>query len=107
MDGWTDYLPITSLPPLEPFEHYDHGKDADPTLSDLFPKDRDVKVEDLTPAIGAEVHGVQLSQLTNAGKDQLALFVAQKKVVGKYCPYFPAKLSPLEHLLTESPASLP
>jgi sulfonate dioxygenase len=35
----------------------------------------------LTANIGAEVHGVQLSKLTDAGKDELALFVAQKKVV--------------------------
>ena len=29
--------------------------------------------------------GVQLSKLTKAGKDELALFVAQKKVVGEFC----------------------
>ena len=32
--------------------------------------------------MGAEVEGVQLSQLSDKGKDELALFVAQKKVVG-------------------------
>jgi sulfonate dioxygenase len=74
------------MPPLEPFEHYDHGKDADPALPDLFPKDSGVKVEEITPTIGAEVHGVQLSQLSNAGKDQLALFVAKRKLVGEYLP---------------------
>ena len=36
---------------------------------------------DLTPTIGTEVRGVQLSSLTNAGKDQLARFVAERKVV--------------------------
>ena len=39
------------------------------------------KVEDITSSIGAEVFGVQLSQLDDKGKDELALFVAQKKVV--------------------------
>jgi sulfonate dioxygenase len=39
-------------------------------------------VDNLTPTIGSEVHGVQLSQLTKEGKDQLALYVAQRKVVG-------------------------
>jgi sulfonate dioxygenase len=39
-------------------------------------------VQDLTANIGAEVTGVQLSSLTKEGKDELALFVAQKKVVG-------------------------
>jgi alpha-ketoglutarate-dependent taurine dioxygenase len=35
----------------------------------------------LTPTIGSEVHGVQLSKLSEKGKDQLALLVAQRKVV--------------------------
>jgi len=35
----------------------------------------------MTGNIGAEVHGVQLSKLSQAGKDQLALFVAQKRIV--------------------------
>ena len=35
----------------------------------------------MTGNIGAEVKGVQLSKLSSEGKDQLALFVAQKKVV--------------------------
>jgi sulfonate dioxygenase len=38
-------------------------------------------VNDITANIGAEITGVQLSKLDKAGKDQLALFVAQKKVV--------------------------
>lgn len=38
-------------------------------------------VENITSSIGAEVKGVQLSQLSDKGKDELALFVAQKKVV--------------------------
>lgn len=38
-------------------------------------------VTDLTPTIGTEVEGIQLSSLNAAGKDQLALFVAQRRVV--------------------------
>ena len=68
-------------PPLTPFEHYEHGKDADPSLKDLLPAGK-AQVTEITPYIGSEVRGVQLSQLTDAGKDQLALFVAQRKVVG-------------------------
>lgn len=64
---------------MEPFEHYEHGKDADPSFKSLF-KDGS-QVENLTASIGAEVTGVQLSQLDNKGKDELALFVAQRKVV--------------------------
>lgn len=68
---------------MRPYEHYDHGKDADKSLPDIVGKDG-VQVIDITASIGAEVKGLQLSQLTDAGKDQLALFVAQKKVVGMY-----------------------
>ncbi|KAJ4983794.1 alpha-ketoglutarate-dependent sulfonate dioxygenase [Stagonosporopsis vannaccii] len=79
---YPNYLPVWDFekkyPPLEPFEHYEHGKDADPAFGNLL---KDAKVADLTANIGAEVHGVQLSKLTDAGKDELALFVAQKKVV--------------------------
>ncbi|KAI9045633.1 TauD/TfdA dioxygenase family protein [Aspergillus affinis] len=79
------YLPVwdnetEKYAPLTPFEHYDHGKDADPTFPDLFPQGK-AELDHLTPTIGTEVKGVQLSQLSKEGKDQLALFVAQRKVV--------------------------
>lgn len=64
---------------MEPFQHKEHGKDADQSFPNLL--EDGAKVADLTANIGAEVHGVQLSKLTDAGKDELALFVAQKKVV--------------------------
>jgi sulfonate dioxygenase len=38
-------------------------------------------VDQITGNTGAEVRGIQLSQLTDAGKDELALFVAKHKVV--------------------------
>ncbi|KAF4552772.1 Alpha-ketoglutarate-dependent sulfonate dioxygenase-like protein 1 [Elsinoe fawcettii] len=75
------YLPVwepTVYPPLELFEHYEHGKDADASFPNLL---KGAKVDDLCANIGAEVKGVQLSKLSTAGKDELALFVAQKKVV--------------------------
>jgi sulfonate dioxygenase len=64
---------------LEPFEHYEHGKDADTSYPDLLPEG--TRITDLTPTTGTEVRGVQLSSLSNAGKDQLARFVAERKVV--------------------------
>jgi sulfonate dioxygenase len=73
---------LNRYPPLTLFEHYDHGKDADPTFPDLLPKDT-AETDDITPFIGTEVKGVQLSKLSQAGKDQLARFVAQRRVVGK------------------------
>ncbi|KAK3903286.1 putative alpha-ketoglutarate-dependent sulfonate dioxygenase [Staphylotrichum tortipilum] len=66
--------------PLEPFEHTEHGKDADLSFPNLLPQGV-ASVVDLTPTIGTEVRGVQLSTLSNAGKNELARFVAQRKVV--------------------------
>ncbi|KAI7776770.1 hypothetical protein LA080_004488 [Diaporthe eres] len=80
---YANYLPTwdpsQKYPPLTPFDHYEHGQDADTSFKDLLPAES--KVVDLTPTIGSEVRGVQLSQLSNAGKDQLARFVAERKVV--------------------------
>lgn len=79
---YKNYLPTwgtNQYPPLEPFEHRDHGLDADPTYPELLASG--VTTNDLTPTIGTEVKGVQISKLSNAGKDQLARFVAERKVV--------------------------
>lgn len=65
---------------MQPFKHYEHGKDADTSFKNLFAGD--AKVTDLTASTGSEVDGVQLSGLTEKGKDELALFVAKRKVVG-------------------------
>ncbi|KAK4188453.1 hypothetical protein QBC35DRAFT_195743 [Podospora australis] len=77
------YLPTWNreekFAPLQPFEHYEHGKDADTTFPNLLPQG--VEVTNLTPTIGTEVKGIQLSTLSNAGKDELARFVAERKVV--------------------------
>lgn len=40
-----------------------------------------VEVKHLTPYIGTELQGIQLSQLTDAQKDDLALLVAERGVV--------------------------
>ncbi|KAL1901220.1 hypothetical protein Cpir12675_000586 [Ceratocystis pirilliformis] len=71
--------PNQKYPPLTPFEHYEHGKDADPTYPELLGPL--VKVNHLTPFTGSEVSGIQLSSLGPAGRDQLARFVAERKVV--------------------------
>jgi sulfonate dioxygenase len=75
------YLPYwddVKYPPLEPFEHIEHGLQANSSFSNLL---SGAQVKELTGNIGAEVTGVQLSKLSNAGKDELARFVAEKKVV--------------------------
>ena len=71
--------PDQKYPPLEPFTHHEHGIDADKSFPDLL--GANVQKNDLTPTIGSVISGVQLSSLTAAGKDQLALLVAQRKVV--------------------------
>ena len=73
----------TRYPALEPFVHDEPGLRADPSFPNLLPAASKGAwtVADLTPTIGAVVTGVQLSKLTPAGKDELALLVAQKKVV--------------------------
>lgn len=79
--AYPHYLPYwddVKHPPLEPFNAIEHGKDADPTFRNLL---AGAQIHDLTGNIGAEVKGVQLSKLSNAGKDELALLVARKKVV--------------------------
>lgn len=79
--AYPNYLPYwddVTYPPYEEFEHTEHGKDADPSFPNLL---ANATVKDLTGNIGAEVTGVQLSKLTNAGKDELARFVAERKVV--------------------------
>jgi len=72
--------PTQKYAPLTPFAHTEHGLNADTTYPDLLPKDI-VTTTDLTPTIGTEVSGIQLSALSSAGKDQLARFVAERKVV--------------------------
>ncbi|CAG9988836.1 unnamed protein product [Clonostachys byssicola] len=71
--------PEDKYPALEPFEHYEHGKDADTSYRNLLPEG--TTVNHLTPFTGTEVRGVQLSSLSDAGKDELARFVAERKVV--------------------------
>ncbi|RMD44832.1 hypothetical protein DV735_g422, partial [Chaetothyriales sp. CBS 134920] len=83
--SYPHYLPVWNnekgvlYPPLEPFEHVEHGRDADPSFPNLLKSG--TTIEELTPSIGAEVTGVQLLELSDKGKDELALLVAQKKVV--------------------------
>lgn len=79
---YPNYLPYwddVTYPPYEPFDAYEHGRDADPSFPNLLKEG--VEVKDITANIGAEVHGVQLSKLNRAGQDELALFAAQKKLV--------------------------
>ncbi|KAI4276298.1 MAG: hypothetical protein L6R35_006222 [Caloplaca aegaea] len=85
-DGVWQYLsylpswdPDEKHPPLEPSAHIEHGANANKSFPDLLGPS--VVREDLTPTIGTILCGVQINQLSNTGKDQLALLAAQHKVL--------------------------
>ncbi|KEZ42113.1 Alpha-ketoglutarate-dependent taurine dioxygenase [Scedosporium apiospermum] len=83
---YTDYLPVydeeTRFPPLQPFEFNDRGLVADKQKPNLFSKSNaDLKVDKLTPVIGTEIRGLQLSELDDRQKDELALLIAERGVV--------------------------
>ncbi|KAG2016234.1 alpha-ketoglutarate-dependent taurine dioxygenase [Coprinopsis cinerea AmutBmut pab1-1] len=71
--------PEEKLPIVEPFNHVDPGSRADKNLPNLL--NPNTKVRHLSPYIGTELSGVQLSQLSKEGLDELALLAAQRKVL--------------------------
>lgn len=78
------YLPVWDrslhYEPYTPLENvFQAGASADKAKPNLLPSG--VKVAHLSPKFGSEVDGVQLSRLTDAGKNELALFVAERGVV--------------------------
>lgn len=77
---YPDYLPfydpLESVEDLGEFEHSDPGHRADPTFPNLLKNA--TRVSDLSPHIGTEIEGVQLSQLSSEGLDELALLAAQR-----------------------------
>jgi taurine dioxygenase/sulfonate dioxygenase len=87
---YPEWLPTWD--PNEKYEAYsddlnrsfsDRGFLADAQLRNLFPpeKKEEINITKLSPKLGSEVRGVQLSQLDDAAKNDLALFVAQRGVV--------------------------
>ncbi|KAF6741903.1 hypothetical protein DFP72DRAFT_941160 [Ephemerocybe angulata] len=77
------YLPYFDLnekfPKTEVFEFSDVGLRANPEKPNLLTKD--VKLRHISPYLGTEVTGVQLSSLSKEGLDELALFAAERKVL--------------------------
>ncbi|KAI8890206.1 TauD-domain-containing protein [Backusella circina FSU 941] len=71
--------PETKYPNLETFKHDDPAARGDPKKASLY--DNAEKIFDLTPHIGTEIHGLQLNQLNDQQKDDLALLVAERGVV--------------------------
>ncbi|KAG5956826.1 hypothetical protein E4U58_006414 [Claviceps cyperi] len=82
---YPQYLPVWESPqakygPLEPFNYAERALAADSTFRELLPSGSELR--NLTATLGAEVSGVQLSALSDRGKDQLALLANEKKVLG-------------------------
>jgi sulfonate dioxygenase len=70
---------LAYVPPDPPLKQFVPPRDraffADPKKISLLSSAS--SVEDLTPYIGTELKGIQISQLTDAQKDELALLVAE------------------------------
>jgi sulfonate dioxygenase len=79
------YLPVydttTKFPPTEVFEFEDRGHYGDSRMTNLFQNTPNLKVTKLTPRVGTEISGLQLSQLNSAQKDDLALLISERGVV--------------------------
>lgn len=75
------------LPPLTPFDHVDPGRRA---LDHPDPRSflQNASVVQLTPSFGTEVRGINLAELDNNGRDQLALEVQKR---------YPIFQSPFNH----------
>jgi sulfonate dioxygenase len=85
-ETWTEYpeyLPTWEkvwFDPLTPFEYHDPAlRVKDKTKPNLL--GIGAKVSQIQPCLGSIVEGVQLSSLSDAAKDELALLVSERKVV--------------------------
>ncbi|KAJ3510885.1 hypothetical protein NLJ89_g4420 [Agrocybe chaxingu] len=79
---YADYrpsFPNITYEPLTEQEVVERGLFADPAKPNLLKAAK--KVTTLTPVIGTEIEGIDLRQLTDAQKDELALLVAERGVV--------------------------
>ncbi|GMK56195.1 hypothetical protein CspeluHIS016_0300350 [Cutaneotrichosporon spelunceum] len=69
-------------PPLTAFEHTDPGLGAKRHRDRrAFLAHAHTDIDDLTPDFGTEVSGLQLTELDTVGREQLALYVAERGVV--------------------------
>ncbi|KAF9510225.1 hypothetical protein BS47DRAFT_1377466 [Hydnum rufescens UP504] len=72
-------FPKVDWEPLTEFEVSDRGLRADPAKKALL--SAATKVDHITPAIGTRLQGLDLRQLSDTQKDELALLVAERSVV--------------------------
>ncbi|KAG2130711.1 hypothetical protein DEU56DRAFT_860318 [Suillus clintonianus] len=67
------------FPPTQVYEHTDPGAKADRAKPHLLTPD--TNVSHLSPFLGTEISGVQISQLSEEGLNELALYAAERKVL--------------------------
>jgi taurine dioxygenase len=72
-------FPDKLWPPLEQVPYNDKGLLGDPSFKNLLANATDVF--DYNPKLGTEIHGVDLANLSDAAKDDLALLIATRGVV--------------------------
>lgn len=72
-------FPIRHWPALEEVPYTDKGLLGDPSFKNLLAGATDVF--DYNPKIGTEIHGVDLANLSDAAKNDLALLIATRGVV--------------------------
>ncbi|KAF7362649.1 Alpha-ketoglutarate-dependent taurine dioxygenase [Mycena venus] len=81
--SYTLYYPYFDVkekfPPAELFKFTDPGTRADPAKPHLLTAN--AITHDISPYLGTEVLGVQLSQLSSQGLGELALYAAERKVL--------------------------
>lgn len=81
-----DFLPTwdpsQKMSPLKFFTHNDRGVNGHPEYANLLACGPESRLKPITPKFGTEIRGgLQLSTLSNAAKDDLALLVATRGVV--------------------------
>lgn len=79
---YPQYLPTWEkvfFPPCPEFDFVDPALRADITKPNLLQPG--VKVTPLSPKMGTELHGIQLTQMSDDAKDELALLVSERKCV--------------------------
>lgn len=84
---YPDFLPTwdtkEKYPPLKFHKYEDPALRADPNFPNLFPENKKhlINTRKVTPKMGTEIRGIQLTELSDSAKDELALLVAQRGVV--------------------------
>ncbi|GAB9476562.1 Poly adp-ribose [Globisporangium polare] len=73
-------FPDTTYPPIPELPYEDRALKADPTFKNLLAGDA-TTITHLSPKIGSEIAGIQLHELSDAQKDELALLIAHRGVV--------------------------